>query len=349
MSDRKTTTRTFTEAIARQTRATALADGDAVLVGNRAGVVEWTGEAWPRLTGFPLEETLDKPITHFLAQAGLEVELVDFVAQHFLEGRSCTIALPFDTFDGRTLDVELEVEPLRDEDGEISRFVAVAREVDYASRPTEAAPKSAKSAKDLPPPAHSRTGPADIPKQTVSPQFETPNISTEAPSADITCSIREVVRGALERSSSQLANGLGFESLAEKNFTDTVEMNPATLGAILDALIAQACRDQNHFVTIVAGRLDAGRSHHSTVHPVPQRAVASRKQPGIYLEVHDSGAHYLLADLNELRAGAALSNSALGDWNRAQQLARTARCSLHFESTPGCGNQALLVLTAPNT
>ena len=63
---------TDAERIARAERAEALTRGDAVLVGTVAGVVEWTDGAWTRLTGFPLVETVQKPITHFLERAGLE-------------------------------------------------------------------------------------------------------------------------------------------------------------------------------------------------------------------------------------------------------------------------------------
>ena len=143
--------RTIAARLARTHRAGALEVGHAVLVGNLAGVVEWTHEAWSRLTGFPLEETLDKPITHFLDRAGLEIELVDFVAQQFLAGRASTVEMPFETFDGRSIHVHLEVEPLRDENAEIERFIAVAKQIDDPDKrgparvPTSDAPTSSDS------------------------------------------------------------------------------------------------------------------------------------------------------------------------------------------------------------
>src|SRR5262245_24686679 len=79
-------------------------------VGNLAGVVEWANEDFERLTGIPLRDTLDKPVTRFLDRAGVDLEVVDFVAQHFFEGRSCRIEFPFDRPDGGRIDVLLEVE-----------------------------------------------------------------------------------------------------------------------------------------------------------------------------------------------------------------------------------------------
>jgi hypothetical protein len=341
LSDRKATTRAFAEAIARRTRPEALANGEAVVVGNRAGIVEWAGDAWPRLTGFPLAETLDKPITHFLAQAGLEVGLVDFVAQHFLEGRSCTVALPFDTLDGRTLDVQLDVEPLRDEDGEISRFVAVVREANHPAGPevTPSEPLLTQTSRD------SSFSIAEDEKRT----FDAP-LSHESKTAalsqnlGLTCSLQQVVRDAIEHFRSPLMSCLGFESIAPKHLIDTIEMDPTKLTAILYELLTQACADENRFVTIAVGALNAERSHHSEVHPIPQRAVAARKYQGVFLEVHDSGAHYSPRDLRRLRSAETPTDPALSAWVKSRELADAAGCTLHFESTPGCGNQALLVL-----
>ena len=115
--------------IARRIRPEAIARGEAVLVGDRSGLVEWAGEAWTRLTGFPLAETLDKPISHFLDQAEFESEMIDLVAHHFIEGRTCRLALPFRSFDGRQLIVHLEVAPLPDACGEVERFVCLVQMV----------------------------------------------------------------------------------------------------------------------------------------------------------------------------------------------------------------------------
>ena len=312
------------------------------MVGNRAGVVEWAGDAWPRLTGFPLAETLDKPITHFLAQADLEVGLVDFVAQHFLEGRSCTVALPFDTFDGRTLDVQLDVEPLRDEDGEISRFVAVVRE---ANHPPDPDPKSAPSEPLLTQanPDSSFAIAEDQTRALDAPRSHESNPAAPSQNRGLTCSLQPIVRDAIERFRSPLTSCLGFESLSPKHLIHTIEIDPAKLTAILYELLTQACADKNRFVTIAVGALDAERSHHSEVHPIPQRAVAARKRPGVFLEVHDSGAHYSPHDLRRLRSSETPTDPALSAWGKSRELADAAGCTLHLESTPGCGNQALLV------
>lgn len=111
-----------------QARADGAESSDhAMIIGDRAGIVAWANAAWSRITGIPLAETIHKPITHFLEVAEIELELVDFVGQHFLEGRSCIIEFPFKTFDQREIQVHLEVQPIRKAPGELDGFVAVAR------------------------------------------------------------------------------------------------------------------------------------------------------------------------------------------------------------------------------
>lgn len=111
-----------------QARADGAESSDhAMIIGDRTGIVAWANAAWSRITGIPLAETIHKPITHFLEVAEIELELVDFVGQHFLEGRSCLVEFPFETFDHRKIQVHLEVQPIRKAPGELDGFMAVAR------------------------------------------------------------------------------------------------------------------------------------------------------------------------------------------------------------------------------
>ncbi len=114
-------------AIARVRTEGAESSGNAVIIGDRAGIVEWANAAWSQITGIPLSETVHKPIGHFLEVANIEFELVDFVGQHFLEGRSCVIEFPFETNDGQEIQIHLEVQPIRKAPGELDGFMAVAR------------------------------------------------------------------------------------------------------------------------------------------------------------------------------------------------------------------------------
>lgn len=310
---------TSAERFARRERNDAIARGDAVLVGTAAGVVEWADSAWTRLTGFPLDETLGKPISHFLDHAGLEPELVEFVAQHFREGRPCTVALPFDTFDGRRIDVTLEVERQRDPESASSCFIAVVREQaqGIASRP-ERRPARETGAADAP--SKRRRGPAAL--------------------------LGPIVAEAAAAGRPRRANLRAFD----------VHVDPARglragpprpIRSILDVLLeaSRAALDAGPaWVSVVAGPLEAGRSHHSLVHPIPNRLVAARHHPGCYVEIHDTAPHLPDEALGRVRTnepGPSTREQALA---RAIDLAEKAGLPLFLDSTPGCGTQALLVL-----
>ena len=114
-------------AIAQARTEGAESSEHAMIIGDRTGLVEWANAAWSQITGIPPGETLQKPISHFLDVAEIDLELVDFVGQHFLEGRTCMIAFPFETFDQRQIQVHLEVRPIRKAAGELDGFLAVAR------------------------------------------------------------------------------------------------------------------------------------------------------------------------------------------------------------------------------
>ena len=304
------------ESLARRRRGDAIARGEAVLVGTRAGVVEWADEAWTHLTGFPLDETIDKPITHFLDRAGLERELVEFVAHHFLEGRPCTVALPFDTFDGRHIDVTLDVERWRDDEDDTTRFIAVAREVHGVADPST----------------------ADSSDSTAVTKPQRP-VGGAAPLEPIVlgaCDAGRPDRRSVRTFDVHLAPSAGLRACP-------AEPVPAILDALLEA--ARHATDAGaDFLSVVAGPLEPGRSHHSLVHPIPNRAVAARPDPGCYVEVHDTAPHLSSARLEAIRRGSPGLDARERALARAHALSVDAGLALHVDSTPGCGTQALLVL-----
>lgn len=116
-------------AIARKIAARASRADEAVVVGTRAGVIEWANAAWSRVTGYAVDDAVDKPIGWLLDAADIDASVVDFVQRHFLGGRRCEVELPVNTPDGRHLWIHLDVEPFRDEQGEVADFVAVATDI----------------------------------------------------------------------------------------------------------------------------------------------------------------------------------------------------------------------------
>jgi signal transduction histidine kinase len=104
---------------------------DAVVVGSRAGVVEWGNRGWRRLTQ-GADETGEKPLGTLLERYGVEPAAVDWVARRFLAGRPSELELPIQEPGGARRWLHVSLEPLRDESGEVAHFVAVARDVTAA-------------------------------------------------------------------------------------------------------------------------------------------------------------------------------------------------------------------------
>ena len=335
MNHSKSAIRTIAEALAQEIRPEALALGNAVVVGNRAGVVEWTSDAWSRLTGFPLSETLDKPITHFLACAGLELELVDFVAQNFLAGRSSTVELPFETFDQRRIEVHLEVEPLRDANGEISRFIAVASDISARKVAETSLPTS--------------------PLDTEKPGLEAARSTTASDASVPFCTalqggeglcLLDVADRVIRRVNAETADHIIFDSELAAD-VPKIHIDPirfeALMESLFDAVVAGV--DENPtFITVLTGRLDSGLSHRSRVHPVPTRAIASGGERQTYLEIHDTRPHLDHAALMRVRDNEHPHTPREHALQFATQLAVADGLSLLIDSTPGCGNQLLLVI-----
>ncbi len=357
--DRVATSRDRAEGFARAHRHDALARGEAVVVGNRAGVVEWTSTAWAHLTGFPVAETIDKPITHFLEHADLEVEFVDFVAQHFLEGRRCTVALPFDTLDGRRLDLELDVEPMRSASGEIDRFLAVVREVPEpiapaitSERPTKfEAEVSAAPVRD-----RRRHALAVAPiaagaiarARAARPTTFAPIVDAEFEEAFVPVMTRAVGAPGHAIASARLATVLGHlvEATLPEPTPDATGSDP-TRSPVAGTGVPEPAWGPSH-LTVLTGRLQPGRSHHSQAHAIPLRAVAAYRDAHTFLEVHDTSPHLDREAISRIRAGAPSSDARERAYVAAQELAERLGARLFLDSTAGCGNQIVVVFDVRN-
>ncbi len=120
--------------IARKLSLGACHAENAIVVGNRAGVIEWANEAWSRVTGYALDESISKPVLTFLREVDVEPAVVEFVGSCFTQGKVCEVEVPITTPDGRNLWIQLRVEPLRDDSHEVTDFIAIATDVTERKR-----------------------------------------------------------------------------------------------------------------------------------------------------------------------------------------------------------------------
>ena len=124
----------ISEIVARKLASMTHQTDNAIVVGNRAGVIEWANEAWTRVTGYALDESISKPVTAFLKQAEIEPGVIDFVASCFQEGKICEVEIPLTTPRREEIWIQLRVEPLFDDRGETSDFIATAVDVTERKR-----------------------------------------------------------------------------------------------------------------------------------------------------------------------------------------------------------------------
>ena len=60
------------ESIERKLATGARQSDRAIVVGNRAGVIEWANDAWTRVAGYSLQESIDKPVSGFLEDIDID-------------------------------------------------------------------------------------------------------------------------------------------------------------------------------------------------------------------------------------------------------------------------------------
>ncbi|MFK7896027.1 MAG: PAS domain-containing protein [Myxococcota bacterium] len=293
----------------------------AVLTGSRAGIVESANPAWTEITGFPLEETLDKPISHFLEHAGIELELVDFVGQNFLEGRPSAVEFPFQTFTGRTIQVHLSVESLRDELGEINAFRATA----HVRGPDHSLPTA--------PPCSKR--PRLLPKPDANLELETLDLSSLARRVSRTWQTKNPCSVLMDFA---LDDDLALQSSNEHRLE-------ALLSHLLDAA-KQARESAGGCITILSGQTQQNRSHRSEAHPIAVRPEILTAGRFAFLEVHDTATHLSPQALSRIDQNTPSDCPREIALAAAAALALSLGLTLSIDSTPGCGTQALLLFPA---
>lgn len=348
----------------RDLDAKASGAAEARIVGNLAGVVEWANDAFAQLSGFGLDETLDKPVGRLLERAGIDLEIVEFVAQHFFEGRVCRVAFPFERPDGRRIDVLLEVEALRDALGEIDRFSAIAREESAAPGASEMASTDRNASRAETPSAPDCAVDLDAAiRRAVEAALAGRTSEPNAPDSELGLILELDLAAGHEGIAVTRPDGIGVGiGVARRDACPAaVEPQPPASRAIesLATALFEAARlgveeagNAGGVITLSTARLDAHRRFVSKVHAIAACPAERCALGDVVLEVHDTG---------RTLPPSVLAALARGDFDGARALETSARvdalavaCAraldlgarIHLDGTPGCGNQ-LLVLFAP--
>lgn len=120
--------------IAQRLTQNAQNSDTAIVLGNRAGVIEWANRAWSKVTGYALDRYVRKPVGDFLDRLDIEPDVVRFVGDCFRQGKPCEVDVPLSTPAGEPIWIHLRVEPIFDAYGEASEFIAVATDITERKR-----------------------------------------------------------------------------------------------------------------------------------------------------------------------------------------------------------------------
>lgn len=133
---------------ARESEASTLAmvaarTDNAVVLTDAEGKIVWVNEGFVRLTGYTLGEAAGRKPGHFLQGSGTDQETIDEVRRAIQEGDSFSVEILNYARDGREYWVGIDGQPIRDEHGTVTHFMAIERDV-TARRESEAALERAK-------------------------------------------------------------------------------------------------------------------------------------------------------------------------------------------------------------
>ena len=129
MGTSKTLGQGIPESVERKLASGARHSERAIVVGSRGGIIEWANDAWTRVTGYALDESISKPVQGFLDGIDIDGGVIDFVAGCYEQGRVCELEFPVTPPQRTEQWIQLRVEPLFDADGRVSDFIATATDV----------------------------------------------------------------------------------------------------------------------------------------------------------------------------------------------------------------------------
>lgn len=101
-----------------------------VVVTNQAKEIEWVNRAYTKVTGWTLDEVRGRRPGSYLQGPGTDIHTVRRIREALARGEPVTgVELLNYTKDGREFWVSLNIQPVRDESGEIRHFVAIESDV----------------------------------------------------------------------------------------------------------------------------------------------------------------------------------------------------------------------------
>jgi PAS domain S-box-containing protein len=113
------------EYLARVARYTT----DAVIITDAQGLITWVNEAYTRLSGFSLEESRGRKPGQLLQSELTDPATVEQLSRELKARRPCRVEIQNRHKRGNDYWLDLEIQPLLDEDGALTGFMAVERDI----------------------------------------------------------------------------------------------------------------------------------------------------------------------------------------------------------------------------
>jgi PAS domain S-box-containing protein len=102
---------------------------NAVILTDAAGRVVWVNEGFQRVTGYTIEDVRGRKPGQVLQGPGTDVEAVRRIRKHLRNGEGFRETILNYRKDGRSYWVSFEVQPIHDEEGELTNFMAIQTDI----------------------------------------------------------------------------------------------------------------------------------------------------------------------------------------------------------------------------
>lgn len=128
-SIRDVTDRKKTEEELKRLSLVAQHTDNAVVISDGDGRAQWVNDAFTRITGYRLDEVFGKKPGRLLQGRNTDVKTVQFISEQLRKGLGFQAELLNYAKDGREYWLSLDVQPVFDDEGEISNFIAVESDI----------------------------------------------------------------------------------------------------------------------------------------------------------------------------------------------------------------------------
>lgn len=117
------------EAEARKLAHVAARTHSAVIITNPTGQIEWVNDGFTRITGYDLSEVVGHKPGSFLQGPETDPATVHFIRERLSSQEGFRCALVNYSKDRRRYWVEMEVQPVRNEQGDIAHYIAIEQDI----------------------------------------------------------------------------------------------------------------------------------------------------------------------------------------------------------------------------